>query len=386
MGRDPKNGFKLVDCDGHILEPLDIWDRYVDREHREAAYQACSVYNHPDGGASAWINGVLGPKGMQGGGTFGIPPGEAAKRTWAPEDLCLGGFDPHARVQQQMDPGGIEAVIIFGSLGNVMNGVRDGEMLSLLCRGYNDWVSDEYSGPYPGRMFPMGYLPWQNVPLAIQELRRVAAKGFRGLKLPAKRRLHDKAVHTPDMAPLWAEAQEAELVLAIHPSVHWDNLPEMADVLVHDQSSLPSSQGILSPLNGIVSLTHLIYGGVLDRFPRLKVCVVECNGGWLPFLLDRLDRQYKFAPKNFPGVTTLPSETFRRQCGVCFMAEESTLPLFAEEYQDQILWGTDYPHLDAESTDEIWERLSSVREPVQQKILRDNAIKLFNLPLAVGKN
>ena len=275
-------GFKMVDCDGHILEPIDIWDRYVEPAHRESANQACGLYNHPDGGVSARINGELCPKGMQGGGTFGIPEEMAATLHWSPEDLCRGGFDGHARVTDQMDPGDIEAVVIFGSLGNVLNGVRDGELLAHMCRGYNDWVSDEYCAADPQRLFPMGYLPWQTVPLARDELKRIAAKGFRGLKVPAKRRLMDKPLYQTDFDPLWADAEEAGLVLSVHPSVYWDNLPEMADVLVAEEFSLPAARGVLSPMNGMISLTYLIYGGVLDRFPDLKACIVECNGGWMP--------------------------------------------------------------------------------------------------------
>jgi len=377
----PGSGFRLVDCDGHILEPLDIWDRYVPRKYVDAANNACSVYNDPDGGARARINGELKTKGMQGGGTYGLSPEEGAKRRWLPGELADGGFYGKSRVADQMDPQDIESVVIFGSLGNVLNGVRDGELLAEMCRGYNNWVSDEYCAPFPQRLYPMAYLPWQNVPEARKELQRTAEKGFKGIKVPAKRKLVEKPVYDPALDAVWGDAQDAGMTLAVHPSASFDGMPEMADVLTREAGALPAAGGIVSPLNGMVMLTYFIYGGILDKYPKLKLAIIECNGGWMPLLLDRLDRQYKMSPENFPGVKRLPSETFMQQCAVAFMAEETTLPAFAEKYQDQIIWGTDFPHLDAENVAEIWETLEPVAEDIQAKILRNNAIRFFNLPL-----
>ncbi|HZS15553.1 MAG TPA: amidohydrolase family protein [Candidatus Dormibacteraeota bacterium] len=375
------SGFRLVDCDGHILEPLDIWERYVPRKYVDAANRACSVYNDPEGGARAWINGELKAKGMQGGGTYGLSQEEGAKRRWLPGELADGGFFATSRVSDQMDPQDIEAVVIFGSVGNVLNGVRDGDLLAEMCRGYNNWVFDEYCSAHPDRLFPMAYLPWQNVAEARKELRRTAEKGFKGIKVPAKRRLVEKPVYDPVLDPVWADAQDAGMTLAVHPSTSFDDMPEMADVLTREEGALPAAGGILSPLNGMVMLTYFMYGGILDKYPGLKLAIIECNGGWMPLLLDRLDRQYKMDPRNYPGVKRLPSETFMQQCAVAFMAEETTLPAFAEKYQDQIIWGTDYPHLDAENVAEIRETLEPVPADIQVKILRNNAIRVFNLPL-----
>jgi predicted TIM-barrel fold metal-dependent hydrolase len=347
----------------------------------EAANQACSVDNEPTGGARVWINGELKTVGMQGAGTYGLSQEEAAKRRWLPGELANGGFFASSRVADQMDPQDIESVVVFGSLGNALNGVKDGDLLAEMCRGYNNWVSEEYCSPYPQRLYPMSCLPWQNVPEARKELQRTAAKGFKGIKVPAKRKLVEKPVYDPALDAVWADAQDAGMTLAVHPSAFFDEMPEMADVLTREAGALPAAGGILSPLNGMVTLTYFIYGGILDKYPKLKLAIIECNGGWMPLLLDRLDRQYKMKPKNFPGVKRLPSETFMQQCAVAFMAEETTLPAFAEKYQDQIIWGTDYPHLDAESAAEIWQTLKPVPADIQAKILRNNAIKFFNLPL-----
>ena len=281
-----------------------------------------------------------------------------------------------------MNPSNIEAAMLFGSVGNQLNGVRDAEILAVMCRAYNRWLLEEYCQPYSGRLFPIALLPWLDTARALQELRWAAENGFRGVKLPAKRLLPDKPLHHKDLLPLWAMAEEGGIVVAIHPS-SVDQMPDMSEVLVRDEGSPPNGAAIVSPMNGMVSLTQFIYSGVLDAYPRLKVCILECNGGWMPQLLDRLDGRYCFAPQDFPQMKSLPSETFRRQCAIAFMAEEkTTLPLFAEAFQDHILWGSDYPHLDAETAGEMWETLSSVPEPIKRKILRDNAIKLYGLPLA----
>ena len=378
----PQGRFPIIDCDGHVLEPIDIWDRWVEGKHRERAKEACQVVNLPGGGSRLRLNGELFPhRTMHSAGTFGIPHDRVAGLGWRPEDLCRGGFDPHARIRDQMDPGGIEAALLFGSMGNQINGVKDGEILAIMCRGYNRWLSEEYAAAYPDRLFPIAIVPWHDAPRAREELVWAAERGFLGVKLPAKRLLHDRPVYHDEFMPLWETAEEAGLVIGVHPS-SVDYLPSMADVLLREQHSLPTASAIVSPLNGLTTLTHFIYGGVLERCPALKVCVVECHGGWLPFLLDRLDGRYKFAPHDFPHLKGLPSETFRRQCFVAFMAEErTTLPLFAEAFQDHIVWGSDYPHLDAEDPSEIWEVLAPVPQAVRRKILRENAARLYRLPL-----
>jgi predicted TIM-barrel fold metal-dependent hydrolase len=133
------------------------------------------------------------------------------------------------------------------------------------------------------------------------------------------------------------------------------------------------------------TLTFLVAGGVLSRFPDLRVAFLETNGGWIVPWLERMDHTAKEFPWDVPWLKEEPSAIFRRQCWISFDADESTLAFTASSPlvgADRIIWATDYPHPDAKipgCTAELAQAISPLPLDQQRLIAGGNARTLYGL-------
>jgi uncharacterized protein len=121
--------------------------------------------------------------------------------------------------------------------------------------------------------------------------------------------------------------------------------------------------------------------GVFDRFPRLKVLLLETGCGWIAHFLERLDAKHKFLGWK-TDMKHKPSEYFRRQCWISADPDETTLPAMMEHCgADRFLWASDFPHFDAspEPVKEVKETIASMPADIQQRILGDNAADAYQL-------
>jgi len=128
-----------------------------------------------------------------------------------------------------------------------------------------------------------------------------------------------------------------------------------------------------------VSLTS---GGVLERFPNLRVGLLEGNCGWAPWLLHRLDEHYEWVGRfEAPELTMKPSEYFRRNCFLSVEAEEATVRDYVAWFgDDNLVFSTDYPHADSKYPRSL-EHFAKLplSEASQRKILWDNWVRLYRV-------
>jgi uncharacterized protein len=254
-----------------------------------------------------------------------------------------GGFDPHARIPD-MDAEGIDAAFLYPSLGLFLGAVEDPELAAAICRAYNRWLAD-YCRPYPDRLFGVAMLPMQAVDLAVQELRfAVRELGFRaGFVRPNP--YNGRVLHSRDYDPLWAEAQELHVALGIHSGAESGQPTLAMDRFEGDRRAVRHC--VAHTFEMMAAATSMLMCGVCDRFPRLRVGFLESGGGWMAGWLDRMDRHFDDKGMNDTGLTTRPSEIFRRQCFISFEPVERSLLLLADYLgPENILWATDYPHFD----------------------------------------
>ena len=170
--------YNVVDADGHILEPLDLWDRYIDPKFRERRPRFVIDDN---GKERLSVEGKLlgNPRGIGSLGSVGARQGIVKPGTLKYAEGRKGGFDPHARIVD-MDADGIDAAFLYPSLGLFAGAVEDPHLAAAMCRAYNRWLAD-YCKPYPDRLFGVAMLPMQSVELAIDEMRYAREKlGMRG--------------------------------------------------------------------------------------------------------------------------------------------------------------------------------------------------------------
>ena len=135
------------------------------------------------------------------------------------------------------------------------------------------------------------------------------------------------------------------------------------------------------PIAMMYTSLSLIVGGVLEAFPRLRVGLLECNVGWVPFWLDRIDHDFeRLAEWDAPNLRLKPSEYFRRQCFVGAEEERGLNHVVAQIGDDNIVWSTDYPHWDSDYPRAVEEFLElPVTDDAKRKILWDNCARLYGL-------
>ena len=175
MGR----AYNVIDADGHILEPLDLWNKYIDPKFRDRAPRL--VIDPKTGKEKLDVEGQLlgSQQGMGGIGGVGARQGAVKAAEMKYEEGRPGGFDPHKRIPD-MDADGIDAAFLYPSLGLFSGAIHDPELAAAVCRAYNRWLAD-YCKPYPDRLFGVAMLPLQSVDLAIAEMRFARKElGFRG--------------------------------------------------------------------------------------------------------------------------------------------------------------------------------------------------------------
>src|SRR5919198_3657235 len=205
--------YNVIDADGHILEPLDLWDKYIDPKFRDRRPRFTIDEN---GKERLTVEGkMLGnPRGIGSLGSVGVRQGTVKPDTLKYAEGRKGGFDPHARIVD-MDADGIDAAFLYPSLGLFAGAVEDPGLAAAMCRAYNRWLAD-YCKPYPDRLFGIAMLPMQSVDLAIDEMRFARKElGMRGGFLRPNP-YNDRMAGHPDYAPFWAEAQELDFCIGFH--------------------------------------------------------------------------------------------------------------------------------------------------------------------------
>jgi uncharacterized protein len=377
----------VIDSDGHILEPPDLWEKHIDPKFREGCPK---LFFTDDGHEVLRLEGEMAldlsrtPAGgtskklirFGGLGTFGARSGGINSQEASYLEGKRGGFDPHVRIKD-MDAEGIDAAFLYPSLALFLGGMRDPEFAAAACRAYNRWLAQEYCAPYPGRLFGVAMLPMQSVELAVEELRYSAKTlGYRAAFVRPNP-YNGRVLHSRDFNPLWAEAQELDVAIGIHGG---QESPQPQLAMDRFTSGSAVRHAVSHTFEMMAASTSMIMCGVCDRFPKLRVAFLESGGGWLVGWLDRMNRHYDDVGMNDTGLKNRPGDIFRRQCFVSFEPVEKSLPLLADYLgAENILWATDYPHADGFPNAPSMIRSMGLPPDTLAKVLAVGARRLYGL-------
>jgi predicted TIM-barrel fold metal-dependent hydrolase len=378
----------IVDADGHILEPPDLWERHVDPKWRARAIR---VRRGDDGRDFLEIDGrpakLTTPEMLGGFGGMGKSHEELAV-------ACLSGryvenapapaVDARARVEL-LDRDGIAHALLYPSLGLQWEGeVEDPAYAAAHCRAYNRWIED-FCCDSAGRLAPIAHLSLGDPDVAADELRRAVRAGARGgFLLPFTL---DRLPHGhPDHDPLFAAAEELDVPIAIHTGID-----PAAQSLHHRFDGLTWPEGVLSgiwylqmmfPQAVQQAFSTFFLHATFDRFPRLKLVVLESGASWLGFWIDRMDALYASPLRVTMTLRERPSDYVRRQCWISADPDEGALPPIVEYVgADRFLWATDYPHSDhgASYMEELRELAAKLPAETRRRLLGANAAELYRL-------
>ena len=337
-----------VDADGHILEPPDLWETYLEPKYRDRALrivmddnglEALEIGGQPSKMSRRGSPSVLGAMGDPDLAAMQMDPA----RTYMSE-APFGSMDPAERLKV-LDAEGIDAAILYTTVGLLWEAeLEDAELSQAYTRAYNRWICDFCAGE--DRLVPTAHLSLSDPVAAAAELERAVEAGARGAYVAPF--THDaRPLGHPDNDPVFAAAQALGVPFAIHPTFEpqwtkgtrmgaWDNVKKLRLL-----ATVAGADGVRH------QFTTLFDYAVFDRFPDLKVVVLESGGGWIGYWLDRMDAVFghTFIGTRVP-LKHKPSDYFRNQVWISCDPDERTIPALAALYGDRFMWASDFPHAD----------------------------------------
>jgi predicted TIM-barrel fold metal-dependent hydrolase len=386
----PGDGLLIVDSDTHLTEPWDLWTSrapaaLVDRvpQVRELDDRLRWVVDDlPLGPAGAVC--VVDPSGIKHLGS------EYAFRQQV-QDVHPGASQVEPRLAL-MDQQGVWAQLVYpntvGFGGQQLGKVADLELRNACAEIYNNAMAD-LQAESGNRLFPMAVMPWWDVDSCIREIARVKELGLVGVNItpdPQEHGLPD--LSTEYWTPLFSALEDYDMPLNFHigASATQSTYSGTAPWPTRDaDEKLAIGSAMIFLSNGRV-IANMIFGGILERHPRLRVASVESGVGWLPFFLQALDYQLDdTAPKLRKQLSLRPSEYFRRQMAACFWFEHDLLiPSIKWLGEDNCLFETDFPHPTCLYPDPVTRALAvfeDVDDAFRRKAFGENAVRFYSLPV-----
>jgi uncharacterized protein len=363
---------RILDSDIHVIEPVDLYERYLDRRYRHRTPRA-SDSTH--GYVRHWrVGDYIFPRAFG----RGRVQAEARSRVIL-EEYARAGFDAKSQLRA-MDVESVDVAVHFRTLPVVCVDAYEPEFAVALCRAWNDWIAD-FCQADPARMKAAALLTLHDAALAAAELRRcVEARGFVGAQLMPNP-VNGVNLHDPRLDPLWAEAEGLGVPICFHPAPH--NYGQ--DHFINRFLTRPSTTmtlGLNNPVELMAAVASMTAGGVLERFPRLRVAFLEGNCSWLPWLLWRLDEYWEMSSEGEDArLSMLPSGYFKRQCFISVDADEEQVAWVVDKLGDaNLVFSTDYPHPDSRFPEATSLFLAlPIGDDSKRRILWDNCARLYGL-------
>jgi len=374
MARD---GFKILDSDMHLMEPVDLWERYIDSKFRSEAPRGLTSENvrdlrmtHPDG--RLWgLPQTHGRRNSNQGHNFqknqGIY-GSHAERGWT------------AEVQlEAMDIEGIDVAVLYPTRGlqALSEPNMEANFAAALARAYNDWLYD-FCERNPNRLLGAGMISPFDIDAAVAEVKRcIKELGFRAVFMRSTI-MNGRNWFDDYYEPLWNALEELEVPIGFHESSS-SAARQTGDIF---EPNFMLRRAVAQPMEQMLGLVSLCSGGVLARHPKLRVAFLEANCTWLPWLLWRLDEGWEREGDIWArDLTRKPSDYFKKQCFVSVEPDEDGVKYVIDYIgTDRLVFSTDYPHGDSKFPRAVESFLQlDITEDNKRKILWDNCAEFYRM-------
>jgi uncharacterized protein len=399
-----REGFLIMDSDLHLMEPEDLWARYLDEPYRVnppkffGAQKQSLAPNKEDKGNTDTIFGME----VQGQVIPAFANAQGAirqsrelarrSRTRHPhfQVARARGFDP-ASTLAAMDIEGIDVAVMYGTRGRqiLMHDDLAPDYAAALARAYNNWAH-EYCQSHPERLRFAGQVAMHDIGHAVEEARRcvneLGAVAVIGTPNPVNGlHLHDEAVE-----PLWNELERLNVPIGFHPTGNSSLKDDVGRRFVGHNNYQPIAHAARGPMELMMAMASMATGGVLERHPKLRCAFLEGTAGWLGWWLWRLDDHWeKFGPGCEQQLSMLPSEYFKRQCYIALdVDEEPAVEVIKEIGAEYFVCSTDYPHPDGAFPEAFKQFFGlPLSDDQRRKILWENCARLYQIetPATISK-
>jgi predicted TIM-barrel fold metal-dependent hydrolase len=420
------NTFPVFDADSHVVEPRELWEKYLEPEYRTIGKHALW---REEGklGSYLKVNGKVFRDTMN----SNIPrhaiwrPGMTWDAVGALDPkrrhpMTEGASDPRARVRD-MDAMGVDQAFLYPTwFAEGFHLVEDPDTAYALARAYNDWMAD-FCAAAPDRLFAAAMIPLQNMDYALDELRRAAKiRCFRGAFIRPMFIEGHYFTH-PYYDPLWAELESLEITAAVHPAAglwnpEWTSHGPFIEKIsgrLNQHSFIATAGGgpfagggqpksfataasppighplapILAPWldNHMFVASTLIGFTVMQRYPNLKVVVAHGKASWMEEVLEKMEASTRVIPllHLYPVRTDVEEMWDEGRVMLGMDAEERLIQKLPEDFAAKVVWGSRYPHHDTTSARDAIAALANanVAESTIARMMGVNAAGQFAIEL-----
>lgn len=282
-----------------------------------------------------------------------------------------------------LDAVGLESTVLYPTAGLAFGMIQDPTWAVPLARAYNNWFTDRFRKVSP-RLKAVALVPLQDVPEAVKELRRAVTElGMVGAVLTANNGELGvrKPLGHPDFWPLYEEAQRLDVPVALHGA-------PSSNIGINFFTKFAQTHALEHPIAQTIQLTSMVMEGVFEKFPRLRVGYLEAGAGWVPYIMDRLDRSYEiWSGKKYrefsEWLKKKPSE-YIRSGQIFFSCEggEASLEYAVQRIGHKVLlFASDFPHETniERAKHEIAELIEheALSDEAKQGIFHDNIVRFY---------
>jgi predicted TIM-barrel fold metal-dependent hydrolase len=333
-----------IDADGHVRDTDAHYRQYIEAPYNQRTWM---ITQGGGDGFDRYINGTLGWQ-------------HVSAHEWL----------------EALDQGGVETTVLYPTAGLSVGFLKETDYAVALCRAYNNFLSEEFLKVSP-RLQAVALLPLQDVDEAVKELRRAVSElHMVGGMLPAD---GPYLLGKTTWDPLYAEAQRLDTMVAIHGT--GTLLGRGLDEYLFDR--LIQAHSLSHSGSQMRQMASIMFDGVPERFPDLRIAFLEAGCTWVPYFMDRMDEEFEFRHVEAPRLTRKPSEYVRDSH--IFVACEPEERLLPETLRivgaDSILYASDFPHWDHSFPDSLFEleQREDLTDEDKHQILIANPKRLYGL-------
>ena len=352
-----KHRIPVFDGDGHVLETDEQLDKYYEGSWKGSRRLAgLTIFPSLDG----WSRSVQ------------IQDQDKGRKHWSTDANIWG---------EALDKMGLEGSVLYPTIALAFGLMREVGFATATAIAYNNWLEAEYTKK-DNRLYGVGLMPVENPDGAIKEMRRCKTerKNFVAMMLPSVT-ASGKTYGDPMFWPVYAEAEKLDMPIALHgaPSVGFGFDHFRPFVKVHT---------LEHPVPLMIQLTDILFSGVFDDFPKLRVVFLEGGASWIPFMIDRLDYEYEAVQgaEIRKKVRHKPTHYFTETENIwvsCEMGERALRYTVDMVGPDRVIYASDFPHEPTEEklAADIPEFLArnDLDEKTKAKVLYHNAKRLYGL-------
>ncbi len=359
--------YNVISADSHIYETPDLWEKYMEPAFK---HRAPKLVKAPDGTERIVGEGFSGSPGM---GASAGKKAEDVKLDGSYATARQGAFNPAERVKD-MAMDGVDAEILYPTIGMTIFRAKDQDYMMACLRAYNTWLA-EFTKIAPEKLIGVGVTDLGNVQAAVEEVHRTKKLGLRGILVPAASLIKD-GFGNPVYEPFWKAVEETDLPLSMHTFAAPVNSVDVNNWMVSYSICTVQIQ---------TSIAQLIFSGVFERHPKLRLVSVENDVTWAPNLMERMDHVYN-RHRFWAGVGIksgkLPSQFFKDHIAMTFVRDSAVAALRHHIGVKNILWSSDYPHADTSwpnSKKSIQEHFGAVAADERYLMVAGNAAEIYRL-------